>query len=575
LCSRKAQFLAAEHAPLSNSVFNEDIEEMPKTSHTPITGVVLFDAAGKIVTSAGIGADQRIKSLASDASWLEEARERRITMLNLDRRTYVVLLMRAAQGEIMLMSETPGQALLNFISSVDFAWEVFEHLLTDPFEAMTVVDEKARLVYLPTVHEAFFGLKPGEGNGKPVEAVIENSRLHEIVATGKSDIGAIQRMRGSERVVARIPLKRDGKVIGAIGRVMFKGPKQVEALSRRIAALEGDVEFYKRESQALRSRAYGLEAIIGTSAAIQRLRTQIIKVAPLEIPVLIRGESGTGKELVAHALHQLGPRRDNAMVNVNAAALPPTLVESELFGYEAGSFTGADKKGRKGKFEQANGGTIFLDEIGDMPLEVQAKLLRVLQDRIVERIGGDSPREVDFRLVSATNKDLTTLVENGGFRLDLYYRISPIVIELPPLRDRLEDISALAEKFLRDIAYRHARPVPEFGPDAIAQLVDRAWPGNVRQLQHEVERAFAFCDGDTITTSDLSDVPRRVSAVVPPIAAEEQPARELKDIVADVQSEEIREALAACNGNKKKAAELLGISRSFLYKKLAEMDRTD
>ncbi|MCX7319397.1 MAG: AAA family ATPase, partial [Hyphomicrobiales bacterium] len=170
---------------------------------------------------------------------------------------------------------------------------------------------------------------------------------------------------------------------------------------------------------------------------------------------------------------------------------------------------------------------------------------------------------------------LTTLVENGGFRLDLYYRISPIVIELPPLRDRLEDISALAEKFLRDIAYRHARPVPEFGPDAIAQLVDRAWPGNVRQLQHEVERAFAFCDGDTITTSDLSDVPRRVSAVVPPIAAEEQPARELKDIVADVQSEEIREALAACNGNKKKAAELLGISRSFLYKKLAEMDRTD
>lgn len=546
---------------------------MPKTSSGTLAGVLIIDENAPLSGSMGIGADPRVRALATDQSWMQEARRRRITTLNLDRKTYVILLTPTTRGELLVLCEPPGEALLNFIGSVEFSWDIFQHLLTDPFDAMTVVDGNANLVYISPVHEAFFGLRPGEGNGRPVESVIDNTCLHKVVSTGKADIGAIQRMRGSERVVSRIPIKRDGKVLGAIGRVMFKGPQQVEALSRRIKALEGELEFYKRETETLKSRAYGLEAIIGTSAAVQRLRAEIIKVAPLEIPVLIRGESGTGKELVAHALHQLSPRRDHSMVNVNAAALPPNLVESELFGYEPGAFTGADKKGRKGKFEQANGGTIFLDEIGDMPLEVQAKLLRVLQDRIVERVGGDRPQAVDFRLVSATNKDLQTLVEKGGFRLDLFYRISPIVIELPPLRERLEDIPALANKFLHEIAYRHARRVPIIGPDALVELTERSWPGNIRQLQHEIERAFVFSDGSVIGVRDLSDMPPRMQEIPKPPLTSHTTPRELKAIVSDIQSEEIREAIAACNGNKKKAAAVLGISRSFLYKKLAEIDR--
>jgi transcriptional regulator with PAS, ATPase and Fis domain len=304
------------------------------------------------------------------------------------------------------------------------------------------------------------------------------------------------------------------------------------------------------------------------------LRAQIIKVAPLEIPVLIRGESGTGKELVAHAMHRLSPRRDGSMVNVNAAALPQTLVESELFGYEAGAFTGADKKGRKGKFEQADGGTIFLDEIGDMPIDVQAKLLRVLQDRIVERVGGDRPRTVDFRLVSATNKDLQGLVESGGFRLDLFYRISPIVIELPPLRERLEDIPLLASKFLSEIAYRHARPVPTLSEQALTELADRSWPGNIRQLQHEIERAFVFSDGVSIRVDDLSVTPRGLLRSSNRPRGDKEP-RDLKNVVAEVQIEEIKEAIAVNKGNKKKAAASLGISRSFLYKKLAEINQVN
>jgi transcriptional regulator with PAS, ATPase and Fis domain len=435
---------------------------------------------------------------------------------------------------------------------------------------MTIVDQDARLVYISPIHEAFFGLKLGEGNGKPVEQVIENTRLHEVVASGKADVGAIQRMRGAERVVSRVPIKRDGRVLGAIGRVMFKGPQQLEALSRRIKDLEGQLEFYKRETETLRARDYGLDAIIGQSPAVQRLRAQIVKVAALEIPVLIRGESGTGKELVAHALHQLSPRRDRSMINVNAAALPPNLVESELFGYEPGAFTGADKKGRKGKFEQAEGGTIFLDEIGDMPPEVQAKLLRVLQDRIVERVGGDRPRAVDFRLVSATNKHLQSMVESKEFRLDLFYRVSPIIIELPPLRERLDDIPLLVAKFLQDFAYRHARPVPGISPEALAELAERPWPGNIRQLQHEIERALVFSDGVTIGVEDLSEVPRRTQT--PSQALQPNKPRELKHVISEVQNEQIKEAIAACGGNKKKAAANLGISRSFLYKRLAEIE---
>ncbi|MEH2512648.1 transcriptional regulator with PAS, ATPase and Fis domain [Nitrobacteraceae bacterium AZCC 1564] len=546
---------------------------MPRTSLPVLAGALLTDGRTRPIVATGVGTDPRVQSLIGDKIWVDELRERRLTTLNLDRKSFAVLLCTLEEGELLLFCPSPGDAVLNFINNVEFAWDIFNYLLSDPFDAMTVVDANANVVYISPIHEAFFGLKPGEGNGQPVERIIDNTRLHHVVATGKAEVGSIQRMRGSERVVSRIPIRRDGKIRGAIGRVMFKGPQQVDALSARIRALEGEVEFYKRETETLKTRAYGLEAIIGSSPAVQRLRAQIIKVAPLEIPVLIRGESGTGKELVAHALHHLSPRRESTMVNVNAAALPQTLVESELFGYEAGAFTGADKKGRKGKFEQAEGGTIFLDEIGDMPLEVQAKLLRVLQDRMVERVGGQRPRAVDFRLVSATNKDLQSLVEGGSFRLDLYYRISPIVIELPPLRERLDDIPLLAAKFLQDIAYRHARPAPSIAADTMAELMEREWPGNIRQLQHEMERAFVFSDGATLRVEDLSEMPQRRHSTLRD-APKAKSARDLKNVIAEVQKEEIAEAIAACGGNKKKAAALLGISRSFLYKRLAEIDQT-
>jgi transcriptional regulator with PAS, ATPase and Fis domain len=245
-------------------------------------------------------------------------------------------------------------------------------------------------------------------------------------------------------------------------------------------------------------------------------------------------------------------------------------VESELFGYEPGAFTGADRKGRKGKFEQAAGGTIFLDEIGDMPMEVQAKLLRVLQDRIVERIGGDRARQVDFRLVTATNRDLEVLIAENRFRLDLFYRISPIVIVVPPLRERREDIGLLVAHFLHDVAERHARPEPEVTEDAIAYWMEQSWPGNARQLRHEVERAFVFAEDGRITADVISQGTGFRSGS-PPRRSVPAAGATIKDARERTEFKLVREAMWRLKGNKKRVSEELGISRSYLYKLLGEM----
>jgi len=248
------------------------------------------------------------------------------------------------------------------------------------------------------------------------------------------------------------------------------------------------------------------EGMLGASPQIQAVFDYIRKVAGSDAPVLIQGESGTGKELVAQALHMLSPRQDARLVTVNAAALPESLVESELFGYEAGSFTGADRKGRAGKFELADKGTIFLDEIGDMSVEVQSKLLRVLQDHMVERVGGEHPKRVDFRLCSATNRDLEAFVKQGKFRLDLYYRISPVTIVLPSLEERIEDIPLLVTHFVGDLAKHYGRLVPEVDVHVHEYLMQQSWPGNVRQLRHFVERAFIFSEPGRLTVADFERV---------------------------------------------------------------------
>lgn len=303
--------------------------------------------------------------------------------------------------------------------------------------------------------------------------------------------------------------------------------------------------------------------LIAISEPMMKVCRTIEKVAPTNATVLLLGESGTGKEVLARAVHTQSPRAAKPFVAINCAAIPDTLLESELFGYEKGAFTGAVKQ-TQGKFEHANGGTIFLDEIGDMPLSLQAKLLRFLQDRVVERIGGRDHIPVDVRIVCATNKDLSSLIKDGGFREDLFYRISEVTVRIPPLRDRQGDAVVIAQSVLERRAAEHGRHIRGFAPEALKAIEAYPWPGNIRELENRVNGAVIMCEGKYVTVEDLGL----------PNAGEGGDMSWLNLRVARARAERdaIRQALAVAGQNMSRASELLGITRPTLYDLLEKND---
>ena len=320
------------------------------------------------------------------------------------------------------------------------------------------------------------------------------------------------------------------------------------------------------ENRALRARVDRRLTMVGESQAMQQLREQVAMAAPTNGRVLIYGENGTGKELVARSIHALSRRRTNTFVEVNCAAIPEELIESELFGHVRGAFTGAVSD-RRGKFEAADGGTLFMDEIGDMSLKTQAKVLRVLQEQVMEAVGGTSKIRVDVRVLAATNKDLPSEIRGGRFREDLYFRLNVIPIFVPPLRDRQEDIPLLAEHFMATLAEEYGRRVKMLDVSAVARLQAYTWPGNVRELRNVIERLIIMVPGDTIAASDLAFL-----AADRPGAAEatEWPIDGLTLFEARDQFERafIMRGLAAHQGNISRAAEALGVERSNLYRKM-------
>ena len=306
----------------------------------------------------------------------------------------------------------------------------------------------------------------------------------------------------------------------------------------------------------------GEDAMIGKSAELAHVRTMIDKAAPTRANVLITGESGVGKELVAKAVHQKSPRKDKAFVVVHCAALSESLLESELFGYEKGAFTGAESQ-HKGRFELADGGTIFLDEIGEINTATQVKLLRVLQEKKFERVGGEQVLEVDVRIVAATNRNLEDEVKAGRFREDLYYRLNVVRIEMPPLRERKDDIPLLMHSFLREFNVENEKNIKGFDNRAKAAMLKYSWPGNIRELKNCVESAVVMCSGEEIKLEDLPNsvqVKGGEQSISIPIGL---PMNEVEKIV-------IQENLAANNGNKSKTADILGIGRKTLHRKLEE-----
>jgi two-component system response regulator AtoC len=333
----------------------------------------------------------------------------------------------------------------------------------------------------------------------------------------------------------------------------------------------------RKENQELRSalekRQGGVEGIVGNSPAMLDLLAEARQVADARSTVLISGESGTGKELFAKAIHQLSPRRDKAFIAVHCAALNENLLESELFGHEKGAFTGASER-QIGRFERADGGTLFLDEIGEITAATQVKLLRVLESRSVERVGGSRPIAIDVRLLAATNRNLKEMVDQGTFRDDLFYRLNVVNLRLPPLREHREDIPLLLDHYLKLTAEDNNKQLSGFTPEAVKVLISYNWPGNIRELRNCVERMVVFARGSSLTLNDVPvEIRQAVGEQFQEKARQEKKSLRQSENPLDIKANEknvIIQALAQCAGNRSRAAELLGISRRTLHRKLHE-----
>ncbi|WP_114417969.1 sigma-54 interaction domain-containing protein [Marinospirillum perlucidum] len=432
-------------------------------------------------------------------------------------------------------------------------------------EWLVIVDSQACIQFINRGYALFLGVDREEVYGKPIVEVIENTQMHRVVETGQPEVSCLQEIKGRHMIANRYPIFRRGKVVGAVGSVLFHDTHEWRQVNTQIKSLVSELDFYRKAlDQEQTGARYQLADLVGRSPLIQQLNEKVKKVAAGDASVLIRGESGTGKELYAHALHLLSERSRAPFVKINCAAIPENLLEAELFGYEEGAFTGARKGGKQGKFQLAAGGTLFLDEIGDMPLSMQVKLLRVLQDREVEAVGSNRLVKVDVRLISATHQPLEKLVEAGEFREDLYYRINVVSLELPPLRDRREDLPALAEHFLQRLARRTGRRVPKLTAQALTRMLEYSWPGNVREMENALESAFYLSQGHKIS---LHALPATLTQ-----GEGDQvylPSGSLKERLALVEKEILEETLRACNGNRLQAARHLGIGKTTLYDKLA------
>ncbi|MEJ7931735.1 sigma 54-interacting transcriptional regulator [Ramlibacter sp. AN1015] len=460
-------------------------------------------------------------------------------------------------------------------------------LFSNISQGMFLVDRAGTIVW---VNEGYKRFLPALGYssidqfvGHKVEDVVPNTQMRRVLETGQPILIDLLTNRAGTFVVSRLPLHDEarGEVIGAIGIVLFDHPETtLQPLIHKFANLQRELDDARRELARQRRTKYTLASFVGTSPAAVEVKRQARRAAQSSSPVLLLGETGTGKELLAHAIHAASARAAAPLVSVNIAAIPETLLEAEFFGVAPGAYTGADRKGRDGKFKLADGGTLFLDEIGDMPASLQPKLLRALQEGEIEPLGSNQVVPFDVRVIAATSRDLATLVREGRFREDLYYRLNVLPIRVPPLRERQGDIAALVESVGEEMAHRNGTPPPELDEGALALLSAQPWRGNFRELRNVLEQAALRTDAERLTSADLlavlreSGVQQIATPAAPPEtqAAAQRPARDplrpLAQQVAELERDAILAALAHTGGNKLAAARLLGISRATLYERL-------
>ncbi|EDL65564.1 sigma-54-dependent Fis family transcriptional regulator [Bacillus sp. SG-1] len=468
------------------------------------------------------------------------------------------------QGKIILFQDISEiEKMAEELQTIKKLKLTIETALDHAYDGILMTDEHNVIKMVSPPLLELFNLDKKDVLHKKVDIVMPQLKLDQVFKTEAAEVSDLHERNGIKYIVHRIPIKKEGKVIGAIGKVMFRQLNEVSALFKRLQKAESKASFYHQQLQKSETARFTWDHILSKHPYMDKLKKSAAKAAKGRSTVLIRGESGTGKELFAHAIHNSSARSDGKFVIVNCAAIPEDLLESEFFGYDEGAFTGAKQRGKVGKFDLANGGTLFLDEIGDMSVALQAKLLRVLQEREFYRVGGNSRIKVDVRIIAATNRDLEKMVKEGEFREDLYYRLNVISLKIPPLRERIHDVEYLTSQLMIELNSMLGTSITGISPKAKESLLQYNWPGNVRELKNILERAMTFAEHGNIQVEDLPDY------LIDQLTI---PKKEKNGLAEDAELEAIRKALTQANGNKAQAARLLGISRSGLYEKLKKYE---
>ncbi len=440
--------------------------------------------------------------------------------------------------------------------------DLVQAALDNPYEGLVIIDGNGIIKYFSKNNEKVFNISREEALGKHVTEVIPNTRLHIVAKTGRAEIGDTMMIGGEKKVVGRFPVKSDGITIGAAGKVLFYQMTKFLEMAAKVSQLQEQIQLYERNMTSLLSAKYTFDDLKGRSKALEKIKQEAKRCCNTSSTVLITGETGTGKELLAHAIHNASTRKSRPFVKLNCAAIPNELIESELFGYEEGAFTGARRKGKLGKFELARNGTVFLDEIGEMPLHLQPKILRILQEKEVDRVGSSHPIQLDFRLVVATNKNLASEVREGNFREDLYYRLNVITLRMPSLWEMKEDIPLFIEHFLTKMASKLRTNKKRLTDEAKRALLEYDWPGNVRELENIIERAASIAEGDIISIEHIPSKLITTNLIPKP---DNSIPTVFDEAMQEAKREVIKRALHYSSDNRVKAAKLLGIQRSKLY----------
>lgn len=444
--------------------------------------------------------------------------------------------------------------------------KILKHAIENLYYAI-VTDKNGIIISISDNYITLLNKKRKDVIGKPVRDIIPNTGVYRVLESKKEEIGELFQMcDGRTMVCNRIPIFINEELQGIITSATFCDLKEFKILQEKIIKLEKENQYYKKQVDELNENKFNLESIIGNSFQIKRLKNTILKIAPSDLPVLITGKTGTGKEGFANAIHYLSKRRKEKFIKINCAAIPKGLLESELFGYEKGAFSGALQSGKIGKFQAANNGSILLDEIGEMPLELQSKLLRVLQEKEVEKVGSLTSTQINVRVICATNQDLEDLIEKGKFRTDLYYRINSVELKIPSLMERLEDIPILVDHFIKKINLYMGISISGISDEVINLFLNYDWKGNIRELENVMERG-AIMAGEGLLKIEHFDffIPKIKNKIS---SQESTTEKYLKGVRSKVEKEEILKTLTTTNGNKTKAADILGLDRSVLYNRL-------